>query len=65
MKMGLEGHILPKEPLKCYRCGNPLKGLTRLYKGKNSERWYCSQDCLIKGEDWHLRGLVVAAGRTS
>jgi hypothetical protein len=48
----------------CVWCGNNLASLRNVYKGKDSERWYCSTGHLLKGEERHLRKVAQGAGRS-
>lgn len=51
MRYGLDNSQIQKEPLLCHWCGNNLKGIRNVYKGKDCERWYCSEEHHKKGEE--------------
>ena len=46
----------------CHWCGNNLNRIRNIYKGKDSERFYCSETCLVKGEDRAIRYRATLAG---
>jgi hypothetical protein len=59
-----ESPYTKKEPTHCDHCGNSLARLLHVYKGKNSERFYCSSLHLQRGELYCLEKKVAATGRS-
>lgn len=65
MPFGLDKCVpLSHQNKVCHWCSGNLNRLRVVFKGKNSERWYDSSDCLIKGEERasHYTSLIKAAG---
>lgn len=49
----------------CAWCGALLNRIRNTFRGKDSERHYCSEKCLVRGEDRALRYKATLAGKVS
>lgn len=50
------------KPTTCHWCGGSLRTIRNVYKGKDSERYYDAENCLMRGEDRELRRKATLAG---
>lgn len=55
----------PYAPVACHWCGGSFARLRNVYKGKDSERYYDSAQCLTAGEDRAIRYRATLAGQIS
>jgi hypothetical protein len=51
MNYGLDKSPTLQQTRVCSWCGNSLRHIRNLYKGRDSERWYCGQEHHKKGEE--------------
>lgn len=65
MRYGLDKPIKLEQPQHCFWCNNSLQRLRNVYKGRDSERWYCSSEHLSQGEERALRYRAALAGTVS
>lgn len=50
------------KPTTCHWCGGTLERIRNVYKGRDSERYYDAEKCLVRGEERQLRKLAALAG---
>lgn len=73
MRFGLETRTYVNgKPTTCMWCGGKLERLRNIYKGRDSLRYYDSENCLIRGEeravqrrDEELKHIAAHAGRVN
>ena len=53
----------PDQKHNCHWCGSSLQRLRVVYKGKDSQRHYCSTEHLAYGEERALRYKAALAGQ--
>ncbi len=53
------------KPTKCSWCGGSTERIRNVFKGIDSERYYDSETCLVRGEDREVRRKAALAGRVS